>query len=163
MINNVLIKLFVKYRDKIELVLIGNVNLPEKLKRFSNYIKLKPAGDYKYLLNNLYKCDINLVPLIFNDFNATKSNIKFIDAGLVKIPSICSKIGDYSILESGKDSILIETNSENEWFRKLSILIEDEKLRQKLGENAYKRINQEFTINRIGESFVNELKNFVKV
>ncbi len=160
-IKNVLIRLFIKYRKKIELVLIGNVSLPEELKKFSKYIKIKPAGDYKYLLNNLYECDINLVPLIFNDFNATKSNIKFIDAALVKVPSICSKIGDYSILESGKDSILVETNLEDEWFKKLSTLIEDEKLRKKLSENAYMRINREFSINQIGENFINNLKNYM--
>jgi len=163
MIKNVLIKLFMKYRNKIKLVLIGDVSLPRELKEFIQYIEIKPAGDYKYLLNNLYEYDINLVPLIFNDFNKTKSNIKFIDAALVKVPSVCSKIGDYNILKDRKDSLLIETNSEDEWFQKLSFLIENEDLRKKIGENAYKRINKEFNINEIGKVFINDLKKFIKV
>ena len=41
--------------------------------------------------------DINLAPLVDSIFNRAKSEIKWIEAALVKVPTVASKIGAFQM------------------------------------------------------------------
>ena len=79
--------------------------------------------------------DINLAPLVDSIFNRAKSEIKWLEAAMVKVPTIASDIGAFAdMVIDGQTGLLAK---ENEWKEKLDSLIFSAELRQKLAENAY--------------------------
>lgn len=89
---------------------------------------------------------IGICPLIESPFNECKSHIKWMEYSMYKIPVIASKIYPYYKDIQGKETIQDgETGLlayKDEWVDKLSLLIEDKNLREKLGGNAYKYISE---------------------
>lgn len=95
-----------------------------------------PYNEYK-LRRVMFGEDISIAPLRDDRFNRCRSAIKFYEASVLKKPvaTLAQNTGAYGaeILE-GKTGLLWDTPEEFEI--KLSRLIEDEKLRRELGENA---------------------------
>ena len=52
--------------------------------------------DWDKLPALISEVDINLAPLVDSIFNRAKSEIKWIEAALVKVPTVASKIGAFS-------------------------------------------------------------------
>ena len=94
------------------------------------------------------KWNIGLCPLVSSKFTECKSHIKFLEYSAYKIPTIASKVYPYyvssfnrEIIDDGETGLLVRPN---EWFDALEKLILDKSLREKLGENAYKQIKEEW-------------------
>lgn len=84
--------------------------------------------------------DIGIAPLTNSKFNQSKSHIKWMEYSMYEIPTVASKVYPYSkdilgikTIEDGVTGILCENG---EWEKKLSMLIEDEELRRKIGKQA---------------------------
>ncbi len=152
--SRAVVKILEKYQGRVKLVLMGDVELPLLLKKYKKNIVHEKSGSYEKFMQILGGCDINIVPLLDDKFNATKSNIKFLDAAILKVPSICSPVGDYDILQDGKACFL--ANNEQQWIEKLSILIEDKKTRIKMGKDAYRLCQQQYSLTDIGSKFIKE-------
>jgi glycosyltransferase involved in cell wall biosynthesis len=152
--SRAIVKILEKYRARVKLVLMGDVELPLLLKKFKKNIIHEKSGSYEKFMQILGGCDINIVPLLDDEFNATKSNIKFLDAAILKVPSICSPVGDYDFLQDGKECFL--ANNKQQWIEKLSILIEDKKTRTKMGKDAYMLSQQKYSLKGIGSKFIKE-------
>ncbi len=90
--------------------------------------------------------DIGIAPLIDDYFNWCKTPIKWMEYGTLKTPAVVSKVlyGDY--VKDGKDAMVAET--EDQWFEKLSLLIEDADLRKKMGKEAYHTVDKDFNLNK---------------
>lgn len=146
----VLEKLFVKYKN-IELEVIGDVSNSEFFNKFSDRILVTKLGDYKFFLDRVSQSDINLVPLVDNEFNKSKSNIKFIDASIVKTCTVATNIGDYSLIN--KNTIKL-VKTENEWMEELSDLIENNEKRLNLANNAFIYVNKKY----VSSNFIDKLK-----
>jgi glycosyltransferase involved in cell wall biosynthesis len=88
--------------------------------------------------------DIGLCPLVDDYFNKCKTNIKWLEYAVMKTPAVVSDVlyGDY--VKDGKDALVARTV--DEWYDKLVLLIEDSKLRKKIGKNAHKRMLSDFNI-----------------
>ncbi len=142
-----------KYPD-VGFQLMGQMNLEEAKKVFgkwdqsirkriilSNATKTQPEYP-KHLSEQPWS--IGICPLIASKFNECKSSIKWMEYSMYKIPVIASPVYPYNRDVLGLDTIKDgETGlfaNDNEWFEKLSLLIEDEQLRNKLGENAYNHV-----------------------
>lgn len=89
--------------------------------------------------------NIGIAPLIDSPFNECKSSIKFFEYSMYKIPVVASRIYPYykdiygiPVIQDEETGLLCDTVED--WVTNLSRLIEDEELRKKLGENAYKHI-----------------------
>jgi len=81
--------------------------------------------------------DILVAPLIDDEFNRGKSNIKFLEAAMCEVPTVCSDVYPYSkTITHGKDGYLAKSSSE--WIKHLSELIESKELRTKIGKEAKK-------------------------
>ncbi len=154
--SRAVVKILDKYKGRVKLVLMGDVELPLLLKKFKKNIVHEKSGSYEKFMQILGGCDINIVPLLDDEFNATKSNIKFLDAAIVKIPSICSPVGDYDLLQDGKECFL--ANNEQQWIEKLSILIENKKTRTKMGKDTYMLSQQKYSLKGIGSKFIKETR-----
>ncbi len=78
-----------------------------------------------------------------NSFSQSKSEIKFIEAALVKVPTIASPTQAFcSAIETGKNGFLAQ--SETEWEYILDTLIENPGLREEIGDNAFNDVMQKY-------------------
>ena len=135
MIKPVICKILQEFKN-VKLLLLGNLSFPNFLKEFSNQIIFKKFLDWKQLPEIISNVDINIAPIVNNIFNAAKSENKWVEAALVKVPTIASNFGAFKHAIRHNETGLLCTNMDD-WYLSLKILIEDEKLREKLGQNAY--------------------------
>lgn len=143
-ISDALTVIMEKY-DQVKLILAGPLDMEDKLNKFKNRLEILPRVLREKYYEKLNRCDINLVPLeLGNPFCESRSEIKFIEAGILKIPTVAVKNQTYSeAIEDGADGFLAESDSE--WIEKISQLIEDEKLRKAMGEKAREKVLKDYT------------------
>lgn len=157
LIEKVLAQILAQYGGRVRLLTVGDLPLSVALEKVCQWIDTAKVMNYEGFLQLLSGVDINIVPLVPNEFNATKSNIKFLDAAAVGVPSVCSAVGDYLSLNDGECCFLAAT--EMEWQQKLSRLIDDEKLRWQMGQQASVVAREQFGLSvvcRELETFLSE-------
>lgn len=93
------------------------------------------------LRRTLFNVDINLCPLADTIFNRSKSAIKWYESTVSPNleATLAQNVGPYKEIEDGKTGLLF--NNEEEFIKKLSLLIEDSSLRLRLGEGAREWVN----------------------
>jgi len=166
---------------KHELVVgwIGSVTTAEFLKPMDNVFK-KLSEKYKYLtfkivgtdfygenLNNLIfkrwslneeqadlqNFDIGIMPMPDNAWTRGKCGFKAILYMAVGIPVVCSPVGvNREIINDGINGFFAETD--NGWIEKLSLLIEDAGLRNKIGLAGRKTIEEKYSIKVNAPKFI---------
>jgi len=130
-----------KKHKYLELHIIGYLDLTDQLQAYADQIKRHDYVDWTGLPSLMSQVDINLAPLVDNVFNRAKSEIKWLEAALVKVPTAASNIGAFSeMIDDRVTGLLI---NDEEWFEKLDLLIQDSQLRQKLAESAYQKVHQD--------------------
>lgn len=128
-------KLFEKY-NHLYLHIVGILDIPKELEKFKDRIKSFPFVDWKKLPELLKQVDINIAPLANNIFNEAKSENKWVEAALVKVPTIASNVGAFKeCINHNKTGILCE--NECEWNKAFEKLIEQPNLRKEIAEQAY--------------------------
>ncbi len=159
-ITNVLVTIMEKYKN-VELLLVGPLDIESELvQKFKNRIKQLPYVARKKHFANIAKCDINLAPLEYdNPFCEAKSELKFFEAGIVKVPTIAVDNQTYrEAINDGEDGF-VAGNTE-EWVSKLAQLIKDKKLRIQMGKKAYqKTMNKYTTQNAKNDEYYDYLNN----
>ena len=119
----------------VELHIVGHLDIPQDMKQYSQRIVIHEYVDWKALPQLISQVDINLAPLVDSVFNRAKSEIKWIEAALVKVPTIASHIGAFAdMMIDGQTGLLAK---DSEWKEKLESLILSADLRRELAENAY--------------------------
>ena len=97
------------------------------------------------------KWDIAVAPLIDSAFTRSKSHIKFLEYACCKLPIIASKVYPYYVPCFGIETIKHEETGllikPSEWFSALEDLILHKDKRQKLGENAYNYVLENWQYN----------------
>jgi len=86
--------------------------------------------------------DIGIAPLLDNDFNRAKSNVKFMEYSLCGTPTVASDLDPYR--NEGKHIDLV--NDYNGWVDRIEELICDKELRSRLGANARKWVLEKYDI-----------------
>ena len=86
----------------------------------SGRIKFLPMVDFRKLQRLMSEVDINLAPLVENDFTNCKSELKFFEAAVVETPTIASPT--YAFKQAIKDGETGLLAKPNEWFDKLELL-----------------------------------------
>lgn len=140
--------------DHVGFQLIGQLNHEQAKKIFKGWsqklrkrvLLLQPSStflDFPWWMSQ-QPWDIGIAPLETNEFNKCKSHIKWMEYSMYEIPTVASNVYPYSKDILGKKTIedwvtgmLCE---DNEWVDKLSTLIEQPELREKLGKQAKKYI-----------------------
>lgn len=103
--------------------------------------------EYFDVLNEL-KLDIMLIPRKESYFNKCKSNLKFLEASMLKIPVITNSfIG--SPYENDKDYLVYTDNLEKD----LDKLIKDKELRRNIGNKAHKYVVNNYNIWKQGSRY----------
>jgi len=132
----------------VRLLLAGPLRLPECLAPLAGRIiriPMMPVEDYQACLA---RCDISLAPLEPGLFNDAKSNIKFLEASVLGLPTVCSPAAEFvSVIRDGENGFLAGTPAE--WHGKLSRLVADPVLRQRLGQTAKACVLRDFHPNNL--------------
>ncbi len=107
-------------------------------------------------VTSLQDCDIGLVPLLDLEWNPWKFYLKTIQYLAVGLPVVAQKTGsNKDVIQDGVNGFLVET--EEEWFARIALLIENHSLRREMGENARKTVLQNYSISvqmpRVAEIF----------
>ena len=143
LIKPVLVKILFECRNA-ELTLGGVLEIPDELKGDVNRVHTFRFTEWYNLPAKLAEMDINLMPLEDTIFHACKSENKWTEAGLVRVPTIASANEELSaVIHRGEDGILCRT--EDEWYEALKKLVTDKEFREKMGNQAYQRILQDHT------------------
>ena len=110
-------------------------NIP--MPRIEFYRWVRPGEDLQayWLKFASLGADINLAPLVDNQFNICKSGIKFYEAAAHKIPTLAANAGPYGReIEDGVNGLLF--NTPDEFVEKLELLVKDKDYRIALGKRA---------------------------
>lgn len=120
---------------QLHLRIVGALQLSDAFTPFADRIDRIPPVDYASYLRLLGEADISLAPLEATAFNEAKSNIKFLEAAVLALPSVCSPRSAFSgAITDGTDGFLAETP--DQWETALTALAADSNLRARVGAAA---------------------------
>lgn len=162
-ISDALVKVLEKY-PQAELFLAGYLELENKFDKYAGRIVRSPFVPRYEHFKNIFYCDIILAPLEIGDvFCEGKSELKFSEAGLVKVPVVAVRNQTFSgAIIDGEDGFLAD--HKEEWVEKISRLIENEDLRKTMGEKARAKALQDYTTkNSHSEEYYSYLKSKLKI
>ena len=128
-----------KKYDNVYLEIVGLLELPDEMKEVRDKVITAPFMDYRDLPKLIRSIDINLAPLEDTLFNEAKSENKWTEAALVKIPTIASNVGAFkSQMVNEKTGLLCDNG--DDWDKYLKLLIENKEYRDEIGQNAYDEV-----------------------
>lgn len=144
---------------QVQLHVVGELDLPEALQQYKERVVSHPFVDWKKLPSLIAEVDINLAPLEQSIFNEAKSENKWVEAALVKVPTVASNVGAFQrMIVSGETGILCDT--EEEWVEQLSRLVEDKKERDRIAENAHRYCSKKCVTIYTGFPLVKFIKKY---
>ncbi len=161
-----IVKLLEKY-DNLYLKIVGLLDLPPEMEKVKDKVLVAPFTDWKKLPNLIHSVDINLAPLEDTIFNEAKSENKWTEASLVKVPTVASNVGAFKeIIKNNQTGILCKDAAE--WEKALTSLIEKPELRTKIANQAYDEVIKKHVTTYSGQGVVDFIasklrKNFIFV
>lgn len=102
-------------------------------------------------INDFYlRADVYVAPSVWNE----PLGLVILEAMAHKTPVVASRKGGIStVVKNGYNGFLIRPRSPNLIAEKVNLLLNDEKLRIKMSENAYKTVIDKFSWEKIGKKF----------
>lgn len=96
-------------------------------------------------VGDIQSFDIGIMPVPDNEWARGKCGFKAILYMACGIPVVASAVGvNTTIVDDGKNGFLVKTTEE--WYEKLSLLIEDPGLRRKMGEKGRQKVIKEYSV-----------------
>lgn len=154
-IKQVLINLNQKYPGKLEFKFWGTPPPREILELPTTEFDPIDLADYSQFASyfSQQECDILIAPLVDSEFNKAKSGIKFLEYSVLGAAGVYSKLPPYeAIIDHGVNGYL--ANSLEDWEKYLSELVEDRTLRNRMGENAKRSVNEHWLLSKNINQFV---------
>lgn len=139
---------------KTELHLVGRLDPGRDWGLLTDRIRHHPLVPWRELPDVLATFDINLAPLREdNPFSQSKSEIKYMESALVRVPTIasCTAAFQYA-LKSGENGLLA-----GDWLNCIEVLVTQPDLRREMGEKAYAEVMVRYHPGRRGVELVDTL------
>jgi glycosyltransferase involved in cell wall biosynthesis len=129
----------------VRLLVVGKLELDSRFERFAPRITRIRKQPWQAVPEILTKVDINLAPLEReNHFTEAKSCLKYLEAGLLGIPTVASRRDDFvRAIDHGRNGFLAD--NPHEWREALRLLIESKDLRRRVGRVAYDDVRRHQT------------------
>lgn len=123
-----------------ELWLMGPIDAGQEWGALRDRVHVFPFVPWRELPARLAALDINLAPLVAgNPFNESKSEIKFMEAALVRVPTLASRMDAFAdAIKPGQTGLL--AGDEKEWQDALDFLVLHPGARQAMGQAAYQDV-----------------------
>jgi glycosyltransferase involved in cell wall biosynthesis len=146
----------------------GSIHYLEKMKPiFERLVRRHPHVELKIVCDTFFDCgkmkvvkkqwsseeevsdlqsfDIGLMPLVDDPWSWGKCGLKIIQYQGVGLPVVCTPVGiNRDLVEDGANGFYAMTPEE--WEVKLSLLIEDSLLRERMGREGRKRVLEKYTL-----------------
>ena len=156
-VYNALKEILEKYKN-VELWCVGW--RPTSFEDFPRTYWIQGTSDYEDYPKFLCELglDISIAPLIPDEFNKSKSNIKWMEASMAGIPTVASNYEPYHCIDHYKTGYLAK--NDREWVKYLSWLIEEKETREKIAIAAKKEVLEKYTSEKIVpmyEEFISSL------
>lgn len=113
---------FLKAHADAELKIVGYMDFSKSAQSLlgSGRISFEPPVDYLKLQEKIAEVNVNLAPLVENDFTNCKSELKFFEAAIVETTTIASPTFAFKTsIKDGETGFLARPG---EWFKKLEYL-----------------------------------------
>ncbi len=132
----------------LRLRIVGDLTLPGGFEAVAARVEEIAGTNYRAYLGLLAEADIAIAPLEDTVFNDAKSNIKFQEAAILGIPSVCSPRETFrDVVVPDRNGLLADT--ETEWEQALERLIRDPALRRRLGAQGLADVLERYAPDRI--------------
>ncbi len=161
-VKDALTNILEKY-PQVELHLFGPLEIDDIYAKFGDRVKKNPFASWEKHLENIAGVDINIAPLeIGNPFCESKSELKFIEAGIVGVPIVVAATQTFQeAIEDSVDGFV--AGDDEEWKEKLEKLISNQDLRKSMGQKAREKVLREYTNkNSHNEEYYNYLKSKIQ-
>ncbi len=138
------LQLILRRYPNVELRLVGPLHTGEDWADLEKQVGRIKRVSWRHLPAILAQFDINLAPLrIDNPFGQSKSEIKYMEASLVRVPTIASRGDAFTHAIQQGDTGLLATGPE-EWEGAIELLIDQAISRRTIGERAYQDVLQRY-------------------
>ena len=108
-------------------------------------------------IDDLSNIDIGIYPLPHDDWVSGKSGLKALQYMAMGLPTVASNVGNIrNVIKDGYDGFLV--NNLNEWENRIIELLNNECLRKRIGLNARKTVEDNFSIDSNTDKYLNVLK-----
>jgi hypothetical protein len=117
------------------------------------YRRLWGTDTFNY--GNMYnEIDVALVPLVDNEFNNCKSQLKIIEAGFMGKAAIVSNVHPYTIdCVHEKNCLMVNKNmNQMDWFLNMKRLVNEPNLREDLAAALYETVKEKYHIKTTNET-----------
>jgi glycosyltransferase involved in cell wall biosynthesis len=115
--------------------LVGSVAVPACLERHGDRIERLPAGGFEDYLHVLAGGDIAIAPLEDAAFSDAKSAIKYLEASILGLPSVCSPRAAFaSMIVDGVNGLL--SDDDESWEKALASLVTEPARRRRIAAAA---------------------------
>lgn len=135
-------------KDKKKLIKRASISIKkERIKFFPWTTKEKLTNDYAH-------CTVFVYPSIYENFG-----IAIIEAMASGKPVIASNVmGPRDIITHKKDGFLFEMGNTNELKKYLELILSDDKLRNKIGKNARKTVENNYSFQEVSKQLIKILE-----
>lgn len=149
-------KLRAKYGDRLVFKVIGDGNYVNRELDITG-IPWKKEDE----LAELSSFDIGIMPIPDDDWAKGKCGLKGLQYMALEVATVMSPVGvNSSIIQEGENGFL--ASGTDEWVDKISLLIDDEPLRKKLGQAARKTVEARYSVKSQEYRYLELFNNLVK-
>jgi len=143
---------------KIKCVMIGgsskiDINYNDLISSngLRNNIEIKPFLDNKEIIKYHLRSKINILPTKIESLAQV-----LLEAMAAKVPIITTDVGGNSeAVTHGENGFLVKVDDINSIVKYAKLLLDDEKLRKKMGQNGYKKVLEHFNVDRMINDYMN--------
>lgn len=145
-VNEALIQIMSDHKH-VHFKIVGYAALAKKLEnKFKDRVSYIPYTEYYDYIASFLTFDINIIPLVQNQFNECKSAIRYLEASLLEIPSMITFIGDFKHIVKHKETgMFIYKNSKSEWIQAIEWAIKNKSEFREMGVEAKKDTLQNYS------------------
>ena len=145
----------------VRLTIVGYLTLPDLLVPYQDRVdRIGLLSNLEVYWEFLSQADINIAPLKSNLFNDCKSEIKWLEAAILGVPSVVTDTKMYlEVLQDGEDVLIAST--QQEWFEKLDQMIGDSQYRLYIAHQAKQKALREYHPAVMAENFQIILENAI--
>ena len=152
-----LIPIVEKYGEKVYIKVIGDKTYLNKALGVKGHPWKKDTE-----IEDLSEIDIGIMPLPNDKWAKGKCGLKGLQYMALEIPTLMSPVGvNTEIIQDGVNGYLVE--KETEWVEKLSLLIEDQPLRQEMGKRGRETVLEKYSVEANKELYLREFKRILKM